>query len=165
MAALVAGGGITGSALMRYLAEAGMKPVLINHDRGSSWRNIAGGRPNFSVPELAELAKHNHELFKELQKIGEINYREIKYVTFAHDEAMMNQLEASLTWSDGEMVMPADYAVKIAPGINPELKKTYRAAMLTNDCWQATPGKVIDLIRHRESRLEAPSKKTAPSRQ
>ena len=148
VAALVAGGGITGSALMRYLAEAGMKPVLINHDRGSSWRNIAGGRPNFSVPELAELAKHNHELFKELQKIGEINYREIKYVTFAHDEAMMNQLEASLTWSDGEMVMPADYAVKIAPGINPELKKTYRAAMLTNDCWQATPGKVIDLIRH-----------------
>ncbi len=146
--ALVAGGGITGSALMRYLAEAGMKPVLINHDRGSSWRNIAGGRPNFSVPELSDLARHNHELFRELQKTGEINYREIKYVTFAHDETMMSQLEASLAWSDGEMVMPADYAAKIAPGINPEMKKTYRAALLTNDCWQATPGRVIDLIRH-----------------
>jgi hypothetical protein len=84
--ALVAGGGITGSALMRYLAEAGMKPVLINHDRGSSWSNIAGGRPNFSVPELSDLARHNHELFRELQKTGETNYREIKYVTFAHDE-------------------------------------------------------------------------------
>ena len=146
--ALVAGGGITGSALMRYMAEAGMKPVLINHDRGSSWRNIAGGRPNFSVPELSEIARKNHEIFKELQRVGETNYREIKYVTFAHDDAMMSQLEASLAWSDGEMVMPADYAAKIAPGINPGLKKSYMAALLTNDCWQATPGKVIDLLRH-----------------
>jgi len=146
--ALVAGGGITGSALMRYMAEAGMKPVLINHDRGSSWRNIAGGRPNFSVPELSEIARHNHEIFKELQCTGETNYREIKYVTFAHDDAMMSQLEASLAWSDGEMVMPADYAAKIAPGINPDLKKSYMAALVTNDCWQATPGKVIEVIRH-----------------
>lgn len=146
--ALVAGGGITGSALLRYLAAAGMNPVLINHDRGSSWRNIAGGRPNFSVPELSEIARQNHEIFKELQKIGETNYREIKYVTFAHDDAMMSQLEASLAWSDGEIVLPEDYAEKIAPGINPELKKKYKAALVTNDCWQATPGKVIDLIRH-----------------
>ena len=146
--ALVAGGGITGSALMRYMAEAGMKPVLINHDRGSSWRNIAGGRPNFSVPELSDIARHNHEMFRELQKIGETNYREIKYVTFAHDDVMLNQLEASLAWTDGEMIKPADYAAKIAPGINPDLKKRYQAALLTNDCWQATPGKVIDLIRH-----------------
>ncbi|NLE34909.1 MAG: FAD-dependent oxidoreductase [Bacteroidales bacterium] len=146
--ALVAGGGISGSALMRYLAEAGMKPVLINHDRGSSWRNIAGGRPNFSVPELSEIARHNHDIFRELQKTGEINYREIKYVTFAHDEEMLAQLEASLAWSDGEMVRPLDYAAKIAPGINPGLGQTYPAAQITNDCWQATPGKVIDLIRH-----------------
>lgn len=146
--ALVAGGGITGSALMRYLAEAGMKPVLINHDRGSSWRNIAGGRPNFSVPELSEIARQNHEIFRELQKLGETNYREIKYVTFAHDDAMMSQLEASLAWSDGEIVLPENYAAKIAPGINPDLKKKYQAALVTNDCWQATPGKVIDLVRH-----------------
>jgi glycine/D-amino acid oxidase-like deaminating enzyme/thioredoxin reductase/Fe-S-cluster-containing hydrogenase component 2 len=146
--ALVAGGGITGSALMRYLAEAGMKPVLVNHDRGSSWRNIAGGRPNFSVPELSDIARRNHEIFKELQKTGETNYREIKYVTFAHDDAMMSQLEASLAWTDGKMVPPSDYASMIAPGINPELKNTYRAALVTNDCWQATPGKVIDLVRH-----------------
>ena len=146
--ALVAGGGISGSALMRYLAEAGMKPVLINHDRGSSWRNIAGGRPNFSVPELSEIAHHNHDIFRELQKTGETNYREIKYVTFAHDEEMLAQLEASLAWSDGEMVMPRDYATKIAPGINPGLERTYAAALITNECWQATPGKVIDLIRH-----------------
>ncbi|TNF41118.1 MAG: FAD-dependent oxidoreductase, partial [Bacteroidetes bacterium] len=146
--ALVAGGGITGSALMRYLAEAGMKPVLINHDRGSSWRNIAGGRPNFSVPELSEIARKNHEIFRELQKLGETNYREIKYVTFAHDDAMMSQLEASLAWSDGEIVLPENYAAKIAPGINPDLKKKYQAALVTNDCWQATPGKVIDLVRH-----------------
>jgi glycine/D-amino acid oxidase-like deaminating enzyme/thioredoxin reductase/Fe-S-cluster-containing hydrogenase component 2 len=146
--ALVGGGGITGSALMRYMAEAGLNPILINHDRGSSWRNIAGGRPNFSVPELSEIARHNHEIFKELQKAAEINYREIKYVTFAHDDVMQRQLEASLAWSDGELVSPAAFASKIAPGINPKLKNTYQAALVTNDCWQATPGKVIDLIRH-----------------
>jgi glycine/D-amino acid oxidase-like deaminating enzyme/thioredoxin reductase/Pyruvate/2-oxoacid:ferredoxin oxidoreductase delta subunit len=146
--AIVGGGGITGSALMRYMAEAGMDPVLINHDRGSSWRNIAGGRPNFSIPELSDIARHNHDIFRELQKRAEINYREIKYVTFAHDETMQNQLEASLAWSDGELITPAAFASKIAPGINPELKNTYQAALVTNDCWQATPGKVIDLIRH-----------------
>ena len=146
--ALVAGGGIAGSALMRYLAEAGMKPMLINHDRGSSWRNIAGGRPNFSVPELSEIARENNLIFRELQKKSEINYRAIQYVTFAHDEAMMRQLEASLAWSAGEMVSPSQYADKIAPGINPDLQKTYRAALVTNDCWQATPGRVIEIIRH-----------------
>ncbi len=145
--ALIGGGGITGSALMRYLAEAGMKPVLINHDRGSSWRNIAGGRPNFSVPELSEIARHNHDIFRQLQKRGEINYREIQYVTFAHDEAMLSQLETSLAWSDGVIVTPEAYAEAIAPGINRNLGRMYRAALVTNDCWQATPGKVIDLIR------------------
>ncbi|UVR01612.1 hypothetical protein NXU98_05270 [Parabacteroides distasonis] len=53
---LIAGGGIGGSALFRYFAEAGKKTVLINADRGSSWRNIGGGRPAFSIPELAEIA-------------------------------------------------------------------------------------------------------------
>ncbi len=146
--AVVAGGGIAGSALMRYLAEAGLDPVLINHDRGSSWRNIAGGRPNFSVPELAEIARRNHDIFRELQKKGEINYREIKYVTFAHDDHMFRQLEESLAWSDGTMVSPGNYASMIAPGINPELSEKYQAALVTNDCWQATPGRVIELIRH-----------------
>ena len=41
---LIAGGGIGGSALFRYFSEAGKKTVLINADRGSSWRNIGGGR-------------------------------------------------------------------------------------------------------------------------
>jgi len=29
---------------------------MINFGRGASWRNIAGGRPNFSIPELSEIA-------------------------------------------------------------------------------------------------------------
>jgi hypothetical protein len=29
---------------------------------------------------------------------------------------MMSQLEASLAWSDGEIVLPENYAAKIAPG-------------------------------------------------
>ncbi|MCX6270702.1 MAG: FAD-dependent oxidoreductase [Bacteroidetes bacterium] len=74
--ALVAGGGIGGSALFRYLAEDGKKPVLLNFGRGSSWRNIAGGRPAFSLPEISDLASHNLEIFKELQKKKDIQFRQ-----------------------------------------------------------------------------------------
>ena len=62
--ALIAGGGIAGSALFRYMADSGLNPVLVNADRGSSWRNIGGGRTAFSLPELAEIAEHNHAIFK-----------------------------------------------------------------------------------------------------
>lgn len=144
--AVVAGGGIGGSALFRYLSEAGLKPTLLNYRRGSSWRNIAGGRPNFSVPELSEIARANHEIFKDLQKIHNIDYRPINYVTFAHDEVMYKSLVESMAWSDAFMVEPKDFAREISPRINPALSN-YQAALVTRDCWQATPGRVIDLIR------------------
>ncbi len=144
--ALVAGGGIGGSALFRYLAEAGKKPVMINFGRGASWRNIAGGRPNFSLPELSDIATHNLELFRELQKIRNIDFHPIDYVTFAHDDEMLRALEASMAWSDAEMVAPADFSRRISPFFNKKLT-TYQAALITHNCWQATPGKTIDLIR------------------
>ncbi|MEI7661445.1 MAG: FAD-dependent oxidoreductase [Bacteroidota bacterium] len=143
---LVAGGGIGGSALFRYLGEAGMEPVLLNYGRGASWRNIAGGRPNFSLPELSDIATHNHEIFKELQGLHNVDYRKGLYVTFAHDEAMYKALVESMSWSDAYMVDPKDFAKEISPGINPDLT-SYLAALITRDCWQATPGRVIDLIR------------------
>jgi glycine/D-amino acid oxidase-like deaminating enzyme/Fe-S-cluster-containing hydrogenase component 2/bacterioferritin-associated ferredoxin len=144
--ALVAGGGIGGSALFRYLAEAGKEPVLMNYGRGASWRNIAGGRPNFSVPELSDIATHNLEIFKELNKIKNIDFHPIHYVTFAHDEQMYKALEASMAWSDARMIEPKDFRKEISSHINPKLD-TYIAALITKNCWQATPGKVIDLIR------------------
>ncbi len=144
---LVAGGGIGGSALFRYLAEEKYQPVLINYGRGASWRNIAGGRPNFSLPELSDIARHNLQIFKDLQAIRNIDFRPINYVTFAHNEEMYRALEASMQWSDAEMIMPKDFAARIAPGINRNLESTYMAALITRDCWQATPGRVIDLIR------------------
>ena len=143
---LVAGGGIGGSALFRYLAEAGMDPVLVNYGRGASWRNIAGGRPNFSLPELSDIATHNHEIFKALQEVHNIDYRPILYVTFAHDETMYRALNESRSWSDAYMVEPKDFAKEISPRINPGLE-TYLSALITRNCWQATPGRVIDLIR------------------
>ena len=66
---LIAGGGIAGSALFRYFTEAGKQTTLINYDRGSSWRNIGGGRPAFSHPDISDIANHNLEIFKEIQKI------------------------------------------------------------------------------------------------
>ncbi|MFP4469224.1 MAG: FAD-dependent oxidoreductase [Bacteroidales bacterium] len=143
---LVAGGGIGGSALFRYLAEAGMKPLLINYGRGASWRNIAGGRPNFSLPELSDIAGKNLDIFRELQDIRNIDFRPIDYVTFAHDDEMYKALEASMAWSDAEMIDPADFPKRITPFFNKNLN-TYQAALITHNCWQATPGKVVDVIR------------------
>jgi len=144
---VIAGGGIGGSALFRYFSEAGEMPVLINFGRGASWRNIAGGRPAFSLPEIADIARHNHEIFKELQKVRDVNLLTTRYINFAHDDATFKALEESMSWSDAYMVEPKEYIKEIAPGINPSLGKTYQAALITRDCWQATPGRVIDLIR------------------
>ncbi len=145
--ALVAGGGIGGSALFRYLAESGKKPLMINFGRGASWRNIAGGRPNFSLPELSDIARQNLDIFKELQEIKNIDFRTIDYVTFAHNDNVYKALEASKAWSDAEMISPNDFNRKISPFIKHDLGKSYSAALVTHNCWQATPGRVIDLIR------------------
>jgi glycine/D-amino acid oxidase-like deaminating enzyme/Fe-S-cluster-containing hydrogenase component 2/bacterioferritin-associated ferredoxin/ferredoxin len=143
---LVAGGGIGGSALFRYLAEEGQEPVLVNFGRGASWRNIAGGRPNFSLPELSEIANNNLNIFKELQAVGNIDFMPINYVTMAHDDEMYKALEASMAWSDAYMIDPKDFTKQISPHFNPNLDK-YQAALITKNCWQATPGRVVDLIR------------------
>ncbi len=143
---VVAGGGIAGSALFRYLSEEGKNPVLLNAGRGASWRNIAGGRPAFSLPEISDLARHNLEIFKELQKIKDIQFRQTRYVNFAHDDLTYRALEAAMSWSDAYMVSPEHFRKEISAHFNPDLK-IYQAAQITRDCWQATPGRVIDLIR------------------
>ncbi|MBI9038452.1 MAG: FAD-dependent oxidoreductase [Bacteroidales bacterium] len=143
---LVAGGGIGGSALFRYLSEAGLKPIMINFGRGASWRNIAGGRPNFSLPELSEIATENLHIFKELQEYQNIDFRLIDYVTFAHDDETFKALESSMAWSEAEMIYPNKFIKKVSPFFNPNLS-TYKSALITKNCWQATPGKVVDLIR------------------
>lgn len=143
----VAGGGITGSALFRYFAEAGKKVVMANADRGSSWRNIGGGRPAFSLPEISDIANHNLAIFQQLQKETNINYKPTRYVGFAHDNETYKALEASLAWSDGYMVDRKDFKKEVSPFFNPK-NKTYKAALITNNCWQATPGLVINYIRN-----------------
>lgn len=145
--ALIAGGGIAGSALFRYMAEAGMNPVLVNADRGSSWRNIGGGRTAFSLPELAEIAARNQSIFKELQYLSNIDYKPIRYISFAHDDDTYKALEASKAWSKAKMIAPAQFCEEISPYFNPKPKK-YISALVSDDCWQATPGKVVDLVRN-----------------
>jgi glycine/D-amino acid oxidase-like deaminating enzyme len=144
--ALVVGGGIAGSALYRYMAEAGLRPLLLNDGHGASWRNIAGGRTAFSLPELAEIARRNHAIFKELQQRADIDYRPIRYVNFAHDEETYRALDASRAWSDARMVESRDFRAEVSPYFNPTSHQ-YLGALVTNDCWQATPGKVVDLLR------------------
>lgn len=144
--ALVAGGGIGGSALFRFLAEAGYKPVMINAGFGASWRNIAGGRPVFSLPELTEIARQNLSLFKDLQQHGNIDFRLINYVTFAHDQAMYQALENSMAWQKAIMLTPGQFKKEVSPFFNSHSRK-YIAALKTSECWQATPGKVIEVLR------------------
>ena len=142
----IAGGGIAGSALFRYFSEAGKKPVMINYSRGASWRCIGGGRPAFSNPDIADIAVHNHEIFKNMQKEHNINYHLTHYVNLVHDEATYNSLDASRAWSDAYMIERKDFKKEISP-LWDDSKGTYSHALITRDCWQATPGRVIDYIR------------------
>ena len=142
----IAGGGIAGSALFRYFSEAGKKPVMINYSRGASWRCIGGGRPAFSNPDIADIAVHNHEIFKNMQKEHNINYHLTHYVNLVHDEATYKSLDASRAWSDAYMIDRKDFKKEISP-LWDDKKDTYSHALITRDCWQATPGRVIDYIR------------------
>ncbi len=144
--ALVAGGGIGGSALFRFLAQEGYNPVLLNQGFGSSWRNIAGGRPVFSLPELTDIARHNLEMFGELQQKANIDFRLINYITFAHDEVMYKALEESMAWQKARIIEPSHFRKEISPYFNTS-KNKYLAALKTSECWQATPGKVIEALR------------------
>ena len=144
--ALVAGGGMAGTATFRYLAEEGLKPVLVNNDHGSSWRCIAGGRPAFSVPALAEIARGNLEIFRELQAKRDIDLKMTRYVNFVHDEATYKSLDASRAWSDAFMIDRKDFPKYISPYLNPSLD-IYSHALISNECWQASPGKTIDTVR------------------
>lgn len=144
--AFVAGGGMAGSSLFRYLAEAKMYPLLANSGRGSSWRNIAGGRPAFSIPEISEIAKQNLQLFKELEQYHSIDFKPIRYISFSHDEATYRALEESKAWSNAYMIDKKDFQKEISSAFNPQCD-IYQNALVTKDCWQATPGKTIDLLR------------------
>ncbi len=144
--AIIAGGGIAGSSLFRFMAQNGFKPLLVNDGLGSSWRNIAGGRPAFSLPALADIAKHNLEMFRELHQKHNIGFKPIKYVNFAHDQQTYNSLEASMAWSDARMVSRNQFTKEISEYFDPSLSN-YSHALITNDCWQANPGQTIDLIR------------------
>ena len=143
---LIAGGGIAGSGLFRYFSEAGLKPVMVNWSRGASWRNIGGGRPAFSNPDIADIAQHNLEIFKDIQQVHNINYKPTHYVNLVHDEATYRALDASRAWSDAYMIDRKDFKREISP-LWDDTRTTYSHALITRDCWQATPGRVIDYIR------------------
>lgn len=143
---LIAGGGIAGSAALRYFAEAGKKAVLINYERGSTWRCIGGGRPAFSNPDISDIAMHNLEIFRDIQKRHDINFKMTRYVNLVHDDATYRALDASRAWSDAYMIERKDFRKEISPYWNMD-SKAYSHALVSKDCWQATPGRTVDYIR------------------
>lgn len=143
---LIAGGGMAGSSLFRYFAEEGMHPLLINKDRGSSWRCIGGGRPAFSNPDITDIARHNLELFRQIQAVCNIDFHPTRYINLVHDDATYRALDASRAWSDAYMIDRKDFHSYISPYWTPQ-PDAYTHALISNDCWQATPGKTIQYLR------------------
>ena len=143
---LVAGGGMAGSAAFRYFAEAGRQVTLINYDRGSTWRCIGGGRPAFSNPDISDIARHNLEIFREVQRLRDINLKMTRYVNLVHDEATYQALDASRAWSDAYMIDRKDFATEISPRWN-TAPGVYSHALITRECWQATPGRTVEVVR------------------
>ena len=109
-------------------------------------RGVIAGGNQFSVPELSDIVTYNLGIFKQLQEVRNIDFKPIRYISFAHDEATYQNLESSTAWSDAYMIENKDFNKHISPWFN---KKTsiYQAALITNKCWQASPGKVVDLLR------------------
>ncbi|MBQ7279465.1 MAG: FAD-dependent oxidoreductase [Bacteroidales bacterium] len=146
----VAGGGIAGSALLRYFSTEGFNTVMVNYDRGATWRCIGGGRPAFSNPDIADIAVHNHEIFKTIQQHSNINYKPTRYVNLVHDDATYRSLDASRAWSDAYMIDRQQFQQEISPLWN-DSDRTYSHALITRGCWQATPGLTVDYLRKEAS--------------
>lgn len=80
-----------------------------------------------SWPRIAE---HNHAIFKELQKISNIDYKTTRYINLAHDEPTFNALDASRAWSDAYMVDPKNFQKEISPYFSTKSKR-YLGALIT----------------------------------
>ena len=143
---LVAGGGMAGSAAFRYFAEAGKRVILVNYDRGSTWRCIGGGRPAFSNPDISDIAMHNLEIFRDDQAHCNIDLKMTRYVNLVHDDATYRSLDASRAWSEARMIERKDFTNVISPYWNPD-DHTYSHALISENCWQATPGRTIEYVR------------------
>ena len=81
-----------------------------------------------------------------MQQHANIDFRLIRYVNFAHDDATYRSLDAARAWSKAYMVDPKDFQKEISPYMRPGLDM-YVAAQVTENCWQATPGKTINAVR------------------
>jgi len=143
---VIGGGGIAGSSLFRYFSEAGLKTILINKGLGSSWRNISGGRIAFTLPQLSELASKNLEIFKDIQSISNINLKLTRYITFAHDNESIKEIEHSARFTDSYIIEPKDFKKEISPFFE-DKNNYYKAALITKNCWQFTPGLLINALR------------------
>ena len=79
---------MAGSAAFRYFAEAGKRTVLVNYDRGSTWRCIGGGRPAFSNPDISDIAMHNLEIFRDDQQHCNIDLKMTRYVNLVQEDSI-----------------------------------------------------------------------------
>ena len=86
------------------------------------------------------------EIFKEIQKVHNIDFKLTRYVNLVHDEATYKALDASRAWSDAYMIDKKDFSKEISPLWNMD-SNVYSHALISKNCWQATPGRTIDYVR------------------
>ncbi len=144
---MIAGGGIAGSSLFRYLSEAGYKLTLSITDLEVLGEISPADDLHSHYRLLPIIAMHNLEIFKALNEKSRIDFKLTRYINLAHDEETYKSLDLSRAWSDAYMVDKKDFRKEISPYFNTSLS-TYSHALITNNCWQANPGLTIDAVRH-----------------
>ena len=69
-----------------------------------------------------------------------------RYVNLVHDDATYRSLDASRAWSEAYMIDRKDFTKEISPYWNPN-DNIYSHALISENCWQATPGRTIEYVR------------------
>ena len=89
---------------------------------------------------------HNLEIFRDDQQHCNIDLKMTRYVNLVHDDATYRSLDASRAWSEAYMIDRKDFTKVISPYWNPN-DNIYSHALISENCWQATPGRTIDYVR------------------
>ena len=142
---VVVGGGIVGSAVAYYLAEAGATDILlVEQDRlasGSTGGSFGGVRQQFSTPLEIELSRRGLEFWKTAERVfsSPVPFFQTGYLFVSGQPEVMARLaeaarvQASLGLTDVHVLDPEQLA-EAAPWLSPE--------GLLGGCWTPADGRV-----------------------
>jgi sarcosine oxidase subunit beta len=142
---VVIGGGIVGSAVAYYLAEAGETDILlVEQDRlasGSTGGSFGGVRQQFSTPLEIELSRRGLEFWKTAERVfnSPVPFFQCGYLLVSGQAAIMARLaeaaglQAEMGLTDVRL-LDAEQLPEAAPWLSPE--------GLLGGCWTPSDGRV-----------------------